>query len=305
MIYSLTCHHLGLKELGYKFQTMTYKRFASLPKPEALETLSQRICNNLDVSLKILKECGREGWAYRFSSSIFPLLTYDKADISLEDLPNFNLISDKLKEIKQYLDLSGIMGSMHPDQFCSITSDRPDVVDKSVRELEFHAKFLDSIGLPQSHDCPINIHLSSIPKTKTVNQVVSQVGDVLDRLSDPVRSRIVFENNDKPNSFWNTENLYNYINKNFQIPITLDELHWNCFPDKSWDYEKAFKKCVSTWGDSVPRFHYSESKSEKTPRSHADFATKKPLTFGYENLIVDIELKMKDLAIKQLKRLGE
>jgi len=224
-------------------------------------------------------------------------------DIQLEDLPNFNLISLKLEEIKRFLELSGIFCSMHPDQFCSITSDRPDVVDKSIKELEFHAKFLDSIGLPKNHDCPINIHLSSIPKTKTVDQVVSQVADVLNRLSDSVRSRLVFENNDKPNSFWNVENLYTYINENFQIPITLDELHWNCFPDKSWNYEKAFEKCIETWGGSVPRFHYSESKSEKTPRSHADFATKKPLTFGYRNIILDVELKMKDLAIKQLEKL--
>jgi UV DNA damage endonuclease len=294
MIYSLVCHHLGLQDLGYKFQTMTYKRFSSLNREDALKTLSERIWNNLEVSLHILKECDKEGWAYRFSSSIFPLLTYDKANIQLEDLPNFDLIFLKLEEMKRFLEVSGIFCSMHPDQFCSITSDRPDVVEKSIRELEFHAKFLDSIGLPKNSNCPINIHLSSIPKTKTVNEVVSQVGNVLDRLSEGVRSRLVFENNDKPNSFWNTENLYNYINRNFQVPITLDELHWNCFPDESWSYRESFEKCIKTWGDFIPRFHYSESKSEKTPRSHADYATKKPLTFGHDSIILDVELKMKD-----------
>ena len=301
MIYSLTCHHLGLQNQGCKFQTMTYKRFSTIPRDEAMKTLSDRIINNLETTLLILIECEDENWAYRFSSSLFPLLTYDKASISLEDLPDYDGIKFRIEELGVFLKAHPIYCSMHPDQFCSITSDRPDVVEKSIQELEFHARFLDMIGLSQSYDCPINIHLSSIPKNKTVDDVVNQVGSVLDRLSDSVRKRLVFENNDKPNSFWNVENLYNRIYKRFGTPITVDELHWKCFPDVSQTYQEAFETCLETWGDSVPRYHYSESKSEKTPRSHADFATKKPLTFGADRIIMDIELKMKDEAIKKLQ----
>lgn len=303
MIYSLVCHHLGLQNQGCKFQTMTYKRFASLPRMEALKILSDRIINNIKTTNEILTECAYQGWAYRFSSSLFPLLTYDKANIRLEELPNYKDVDFLLKETRILLKNNPVYCSMHPDQFCSITSDRPDVVEKSIQELEFHAKFLDMIGLPQSYDCPINIHLNSIPKSKTVEETVAQVRNVFGRLSDSVRKRLVFENNDKPNSFWNTENLYNQIYKRFGIPITLDELHWNCFPDISQTYEEAFHKCLATWGDSIPRFHYSESKSEKNPRSHADFATKKPLTFGADQIIIDIELKMKDEAIKKLTQI--
>jgi UV DNA damage endonuclease len=282
---------------------MTYKRFSSLPKAEAMKILSDLIINNIKTTNEILIECNHRGWAYRFSSSMFPLLTYDKADIRLEDFPNYKDIDFLLKETRIILKNNPVPCSMHPDQFCSITSDRPDVIENSIRELEFHGKFLDMIGLPRNYNCPINIHLSSIPKTKTVEQVVDQVGDVLSRLSESVRSRLVFENNDKPNSFWNSENLYHWIYERYGVPITLDELHWKCFPDTHWSYEESFWKCLSTWKDCTPRFHYSESKSEKQIRSHADYPTKKPLTFGVDNIIFDVELKMKDEAIKKIEKI--
>lgn len=303
MIYSLICHHLGLQKQNCKFQTMTYKRFSSLPRQEAEKILSERIINNLETTLSILIECEDNGWAYRFSSALFPLLTYDKADIRLEDLPDYDGIEFRIKELETFLKSNPVYCSMHPDQYCSITSDRADVVENSIKELEFHGKFLDMIGLPQDYTCPINIHLSSIPKTQTVDDVVDQVGSVLDRLSDSVRKRLVFENNDKPNSFWNAENLYHKIYSRFGVPITLDELHWKCFPDTTWTYEESFRKCLETWGDTIPRFHYSESKSDKQKASHADYPTRKPLTFGVDNLIMDIELKMKDKAIKRMENL--
>lgn len=78
MIYSLVCHHLGLQQKGYSFQSMTFKRFDSLERTEAVNILTDRILNNLNVTLEILKDCHKNGWAYRFSSSIFPLLTYPK-----------------------------------------------------------------------------------------------------------------------------------------------------------------------------------------------------------------------------------
>lgn len=305
MIYSLVCHHMGLQQHGYKFQTMTFKRFDSLDRSEAVEILTNRIINNLNVTLEILKECNKNIWGYRFSSALFPLLTYTKVGLELENLPRYSEIKNSLNSILDFMKKYPEYGfySMHPDQFCSITSDKPDVVENSIRELEFHANFLDMIGLPRDYSCPINIHLNSIPKSKTVHQVVDQVGDVLSKLSDSVKFRLVFENNDKPNSFWNTENLYQFIYKQYYVPITLDELHWKCFPDKNWCYEEAFWKSVETWKGWVPHFHYSESKSDKQIRSHADHATKEPLTFGCSNIIFDVELKMKDKAIENLENL--
>ena len=91
----LCCISLALKEQGLSFKTMTYKRFASLPRQEALETLGERILNNLVVTNETIRYCGNNGWTYRVSSDIFPLITFDQANVSLEDLPNHEEIQDE------------------------------------------------------------------------------------------------------------------------------------------------------------------------------------------------------------------
>ena len=89
MKYGLCCISLDLKDKGYKFSTMTYKRFSSLDRYEALEVLGYRIVNNLIVTNEHIRYCHRNNWVYRLSSNIFPLITYEKADVDLADLPNY------------------------------------------------------------------------------------------------------------------------------------------------------------------------------------------------------------------------
>ena len=83
MAYSLCCISKTLAEEGHKFQTMTWARFSKLPREEAVAIVSQRTLNNLRVTRKILEQCADRGWGYRVSSALFPLLTYDVADVKI------------------------------------------------------------------------------------------------------------------------------------------------------------------------------------------------------------------------------
>lgn len=51
--YGLCCISLNLKEQGFSHQTMTYKRFSTLPREEALEILGSRIQNNLWLQIRL------------------------------------------------------------------------------------------------------------------------------------------------------------------------------------------------------------------------------------------------------------
>ena len=51
----LCCISLRLKEDGFRHQTMTFKRFSSLPRAEALSVLGDRILNNLAVTNKTIQ----------------------------------------------------------------------------------------------------------------------------------------------------------------------------------------------------------------------------------------------------------
>ena len=81
-MYNLCCISSSLAEQGHKFQTMTYHRFSSLSRDEAIATVSARTLNNIRVTYKILQHCAEQGWGYRVSSNLFPLLTYDVAELS-------------------------------------------------------------------------------------------------------------------------------------------------------------------------------------------------------------------------------
>jgi UV DNA damage repair endonuclease len=83
----LCCISMKLKEQGLSFQTMTYKRFSSLPRDEAVDILGSRILNNLQVTNEIIKFCSQNNFVYRLSSDLFPLITYETANVDLLDLP--------------------------------------------------------------------------------------------------------------------------------------------------------------------------------------------------------------------------
>ena len=89
MAYNLCCISNTLANQGHKFQTMTWHRFSQLPREEAVATVSARTLNNIRVTYKILQQCASNGWGYRVSSNLFPLLTYDVAELKLEDYPDY------------------------------------------------------------------------------------------------------------------------------------------------------------------------------------------------------------------------
>ena len=104
----LCCISLSLKEQGFNFQTMTFKRFNSLPRDEALEILGDRILNNMIVTNEIIKYCASNNWCYRLSSDLMPLISYDQANVDLTDLPNHDLIQDVFDEIECTIKTTGV-----------------------------------------------------------------------------------------------------------------------------------------------------------------------------------------------------
>jgi UV DNA damage repair endonuclease len=113
----LCCISLKLKEQGFAHQTMTYKRFSSLPREEALSILGERINNNLLTTNETIKFCGENNYVYRVSSDIFPLITYDEANVSLEDLPNYDNIQNSFDLLAQTIADTNVRISAHPSEF--------------------------------------------------------------------------------------------------------------------------------------------------------------------------------------------
>jgi len=277
---------------------MTFKRFSSLPRNEALEILGGRILNNLQTTNETIKFCGENGWVYRVSSDIFPLITYDEANVSLEDLPQHNDIQDEFDSIERSIKDTGVRVSAHPSEFNVLASTNQKAVEKTITELNFYSSFFDRIGLPDNYNAPMNMHIHN--RNGTLYEIIERFMSNFNRLDENCRKRLVIENDDKLNC-WSVNELVNVFHYKTQIPITFDYLHHKCHPD-GLDEEQALKMCYNTWHDYRPLFHYSESKIGNNPRAHADYAENYLNTYGLE-FDLDFELKSKCLAIKNYKNL--
>ena len=275
---------------------MTWHRFSQLDRDEAISIVSERTLNNLRVTRKIIEQCHFSGWGYRVSSNLFPLLTYDVAELKLEDYPDYADIMATLADCAYIIKSKGVRVSCHPDQFNVLASEGKPQVDKTIKELNHHGWLMDMLGAPRDYRAPINIHVNNTKGDPA--DIAARFMANLAKCDDSVQSRLVVENEDK--GIWTPK----LLAEHFNIPITYDNLHHKCLPD-GLTAEAAFKLCYRTWhrtGYFKPLFHYSESHPDKpNPRSHADMPVSKPDDYGMSFPVdYDIELKSKDDAILAL-----
>ena len=292
-MYSLCCISNSLANDGHKFQTMTWHRFSQLDRDEAVATVSARTLNNIRVTYKILRQCAANGWAYRVSSNLFPLLTYNVANLKLADYPDYIDIMAALADCASVVRDKGVRISCHPDQFNVLASMGKPPVDKSIKELNHHGWLMDQLGGWRDYRTPINIHVNNTKGEPS--EIAARFMSNLAKCDESVRSRLVVENEDK--GIWTPK----LLSEHFDLPITYDNLHHKCLPD-GLSHAKAFSLCYKSWmrgGYFKPLFHYSESHPDKTnPRSHADMPSERPYETFSMPVDYDIELKSKDAAIE-------
>jgi UV DNA damage endonuclease len=298
-MYSLCCISNELKP-NHSFKTMTWKRFNDLGAGNAaLKELSARWLNNIKVTHRIIQHCANNDWNYRVSSSLFPILTHPDFPYNFHNAPDHQQILSEFRAIQDAR--YPVRLSCHPDQFNVLASRNESSLAKTKNELECHGWMMDLLGCERSYQNPINIHVNCSDGEPW--EIADRFAANLATLSDSVRSRLVVENEDK--SIWTVEHLIKHFYNRHGIPITYDNLHDKCNPSDAGIYD-----CVATWGKYKPLFHYSESHPTKpNPRSHADMPTDFPShyisaseTLSY-NVDWEVELKSKDLAVRELERI--
>ena len=295
----LCCISLTLQERDppVKFNTMTFKRFSSLPREEALSILGDRILNNLETTNETIKFCNENNWVYRVSSDLFPLITYDAANISLEDLPNHDLIQDEFDNIAQTISSTNVRISAHPSEFNSLASLSDKVIEKTITELNFYSSFFDRIGLPANTNAAMNLHVHNNNGTR--EEISRRFYENFKKLDENCQSRLTIECDDKLNC-WSVKELVDIFHPITRIPICFDYLHHKCHPNGLTERE-AINMCWDTW-QTRPLFHYSESAPGNNPRKHADYAVEPINSYGLE-FDLDFEIKAKCLAIKKYQEL--
>lgn len=311
-MYNLCCISLSLKKSGFNHRALRFTQFEKHSRADALQILGERALENLQTTLETMKLAKKRGWGYRISSTLFPLFNLDKAKVSLEDLPNATLIDDKFAEIRSFTKRfapTQFRNSFHPDHFNVLCSANPEVVRRTIGELDHHAWLLDNMcgESSRSYWYPLNIHMSR--SSGDPQTIAREFIKNYKKLPDRVQQRLVLENEDK--GVWSPDRLYNLIYKEIGVPITYDNLHHKCNPG-DWSPSEAFERCYQTWNDHgcCPLFHYSEGGANNNPRAHTDFSISSPQEFRSQHdtdvtrgmpIDWDIELKQKDYAIQHIQ----
>jgi UV DNA damage endonuclease len=295
------CISLGVNE-GFKKKDHISVNRGMVKKTfdkRGLEYCSELAILNLKDCLKVLQYNLKKGIkVYRMSSEMFPWFTHYK----LTDLPNFVIVESLLQDIGRFVLNSDMRVGFHPGPFCIISSEREDVVEKSIDELDKHSQMLDLMGLPANNYYSVNIHLNSTKPTLAAS--AERFCNNFPLLAETTKKRLTVENDDKQAQF-TVNDLYNMVHKNVGIPIICDSLHYACHTG-GFTWEETFRLAISTWGDIKPLCHHSSSKklnedATTTLQTHTDFLYEPFENFGVD-VDIELECKMKDIALfKYLK----
>ncbi|GIW49089.1 MAG: hypothetical protein KatS3mg079_565 [Caloramator sp.] len=143
--------------LGVKYRTNRGFMIKNFTKEKLYEAIHQ---NLLDL-LKILEyNVSKEIYLFRISSDIIPFGGHEI------NTYNWNIeFKDILIKIGEYIKNNNIRVSMHPGQYTIINSPDSSIVENSIREIEYHTRFLDSLELDYTHK--VVLHIGGVYKDKS------------------------------------------------------------------------------------------------------------------------------------------
>jgi UV DNA damage endonuclease len=240
---------------------------------------------------------------FRITSKLIPLATHPVT----ENWDWFNEVKDELQTMGEYARKNGFRLSAHPDHFTLLNSPREDVTEASIRDLEYHLRILDGMGLDSSAKLVIHVGGSYKNKEASIDRFIENYK----LLSSDLKRRLILENDDK---IYTTRDVLGLCQE-LKIPMVLDIHHHWC-NNHNDDIGNYLEDIFTTWDGETrpPKIHLSSPKDEKHFRSHAnnveasfllDFlAQAKQLDRDFD---VMIEAKNKDLALftlmTELKRM--
>jgi len=233
---------------------------------------------------------------FRISSALFPLA--DQVDRSLWDNPD---VRKYLEVAGNYVKSQGMRVTLHPGQFCVLSSDSDKVVENSFRELAIHGWLFDAMGLDHSAKYAINIHGG---KSDRSSRLIEQIKS----LPDNVRKRLTLENDETCYSLIDLLE----VHKETGVPITWDS-HHHVFNDAGLTMDEAMSAASETWPAGIrPLQHISNTDptlvggSLSDRRKHSDYIHYVPSVqlqaLRDDTVDVEVEAKQKNFSVMKLAK---
>jgi len=141
--------------------------------------------------------------------------------------------------------------SFHPDQFVVLASDRPEVVEQSIKEFEYHCDMVRWMGYGKTfQDFKVNVHISG-------RQGPEGIRKVYNRLSTEARNCLTIENEEI------SYGLDDCLTISDLVPIVLD-IHHHSIREGEYiqSNDDRIKKIIDSWRGVRPTIHYSLSRED-------------------------------------------
>lgn len=262
-----------------------YKRLAALARTNIANT-ARLFHHNRAYDIKV----------FRLTSKLVPLVTHP-------EIERWDWLQDLGADFRALGELAirdGLRLSAHPDHFTLLNSPRDEVVEAAIKDLIYHEKILDAMGLGASAKLVIHIGGSYKEKSSAAGRFMENYS----RLPVTLKARIVVENDDKSYSAAEVLRLC----QEHKIPMVLDIHHHWCL-NNGETIEELLPDVFATWENESlpPKVHISSPRDEKNIRAHADYIDHQFLmgfldTAGKLGRDFDVmcEAKAKDAALFQL-----
>ncbi|MDH3463665.1 MAG: UV DNA damage repair endonuclease UvsE [Acidimicrobiia bacterium] len=281
------------REQPIKFRNTTIKAISGMQRNAALKKLSALCSANADALRESLGFCADNGiGCFRINSQILPVKTHADHGYDISDLPDGDEIVRRFESCGELARDHEIRTCFHPDQFVVLNSPRPEVVERSIAELEYQAEVAEWVGADV-----LNIHGGGAYGDKP--EALARFAKNLNRLSPRVRRRLTVENDDVT---YTPSDLLPLCSAE-GIPLVYDVHHHRCNQD-GLSVEEATEQAIATW-NRKPMFHISsplEGWDGPKPRRHHDFIDMQDFPDCWRGLplTVEVEAKAKEVAVLKL-----
>jgi UV damage endonuclease UvdE len=247
---SLALKELKLIESALNPRTTTLRWMDSVTVQVARERLLEVVAHNLKAQVALLAYVATLPPALRMlrlSSDLLPFYShpkvsafYQQADVQTVMIAGFAAIGTAARD-------AGIRLSMHPGQFCVLGSDRPEVVENSLAEFEYHADMIRMMGYGREfQDFKCNVHIAGRLGAEGIRSVWH-------RLSQEARHCITFENEEK------TYGVDDCLGLSDLAPVVLDVHHcWINENDYISPHSPRVERIIDSWRGVRPTMHYSQ-----------------------------------------------
>ena len=248
------------KQQRYSERSTTVAWCNRQEKSVAEERLLDVVTHNMQSAYNLVEYVSTlpaERRMVRLGSNQIPMATEPNWRYVFEDPTVVKELEKGFGKIGDLARAEDVRLSFHPGQFTVLASDKPDVVERSIDEFEYHVNMARWMGYGKEfQDFKCNVHISG-------RQGAQGIIDILPKLSPEARNIMTIENDEMCHGLDESLKLVDHV------ALVLDiHHHWIRDEEYIQPDDDRVKRVIDSWRGVRPAMHYSYSRDEWLDQSN-------------------------------------